>query len=105
MWLWKCLVCEKDLTPTATYPVGDDQACLPNLEGGTIDIDFGYGGRFDDLNGIQQDRIQHQACICDDCYETKKGLTRPVITTHTRKWDILDQDYRDQKNQEGQQDV
>lgn len=96
MWLWKCLVCEKDLTPDVDYS-GDDRACLPNLEGGTIDMDFGYGSRFDDFNGIQQDRIQHQACICDNCYEAKMGLTRPVIATHTRRWDILASDYRKQK--------
>jgi len=108
MWLWKCLVCEKDLTPVADYPGDDDQACLPNLEGGTIDIDFGYGSRFDDLNEIQQDRIRHQACICDDCFEARIGLTRPVITRHQRKWHILDPDYRDQKrrrNRERQKDV
>ena len=97
MWLWICLVCERKMTSAVDYEGNDERACLPNFEGGTIDIDFGFGSRFDDLNGIQQNRIQHQACICDDCYEAKMHLTRPVITTHTRKWDILDSDYRDQK--------
>ena len=106
MWLWKCIVCEKDLTATAGYEGQDDRACLPNLEGGTIDIDFGHGSRFDDLNGIQQSRIRHQACICDDCYEKKIKLTRPVMAQDIRKWNILDPDYRDRKrrrNQERQQ--
>lgn len=98
MWLWKCLVCEKDLTTDADYPGDDDKACLPNVEGGTININFGYGSRFDDCNGIiRLEEVQHQACICDDCYEAKMGLTRPVITTRTRGWNILDSNYRDQK--------
>lgn len=108
MWLWKCIVCEKDLTATAGYTEDDDNACLPMLEGGTININFGYGSRFDDLSGLEQDNIQHQACICDDCYEKKMHLTRPVIIKHTRRWIILDSDYRNQKrlrNQERQQDV
>lgn len=95
MWHWKCLVCEKDLGATADYPGDDDQACLPNIEGGTIDIDFGFHSRFDDVN--LDVRIQHQACICDDCYETKRELTRPVIVKHKRKWDILNLDYREQR--------
>lgn len=106
MWLWKCLVCEKNLTSSAGYIGDDSQACFPNIEGGTINIDFGYGSRFDDVN--LDARVQHQACICDDCYEKKMGLTRPVITTLAKNWRILDSDYRDQKrrrNQERQQDV
>ena len=98
MWLWKCLVCEKDLTPDADWSGDDDQGSLPNLEGGTIDINFGYGSRFDDVNVSR--RIQHQACICDDCYEKKMGLTRAVMVTHTQRWDILVLGYRDQKRQQ-----
>lgn len=95
MWLWKCLVCEKDLGATADYPGDDDQACLPNIEGGTINIDFGFHSRFDDVN--LDVRIQHQACICDDCYKAKMALTRPVIVTHSKSWRILDSNYRYEK--------
>ncbi|KKM98986.1 hypothetical protein LCGC14_1152360 [marine sediment metagenome] len=104
MWLWKCIVCEKDLTPDMDYPGDDERACLPNLEGGTINIDFGYGSRFDDVN--LDKRIQHQASICDDCYEKKIKLTRPVSVSHVMRWHILDSDYRDRvrrRNQERQQ--
>ena len=103
MWLWKCLVCEKDLSSTADFEGDDDQACLPNIEGGTVEIHFGYGSCFDDLNGIQQDRIRHQAFICDDCYEAKMHLTRPVIIIYKRKWRILDSDYRSQKRRRNQE--
>lgn len=103
MWLWKCIVCEKDLTQNTCYSGDDDQASWPNLEGGTINMNFGFGSRFDDCNGIiRPGRVQHQACICDDCYEAKMGLTRPVITTQKREWNILDPDYRDQKRRRNQ---
>ena len=98
MWLWKCIVCEKDLTKNVCYSGDDNKASLPSLEGGTININFGYGSRFDDCNGIiRPEVVQHQACICDDCYEAKMKLTRPVITTQKREWNILDSDYRDRQ--------
>jgi len=63
----------------------------PNIEGGTIAIDFGYGSRFDDMNGFMG-HTEHQTCICDDCYEQKKHLIRAVeIETETiKKWTIKD---------------
>lgn len=94
MWLWKCIVCKKDLTPETNDAGSDDQAYLPNLAGGTIKIDFGFGSRFDDVNIHEGTVVQHQACICDECYETHMELTRPVITIHTKKWKILNSDYR-----------
>ena len=79
----------------ATVEAGDDsQALWPVVEGGTVSIDFGYGSRFDDMNsdGLC---VEHQACICDDCYEAKRHLTRAVVTHHSAAWEILPAEYRD----------
>ena len=71
----------------------DDQALWPVVEGGTVSIDFGYGSRFDDMN-LDGRRVEHQACICDNCYEAKRHLTRAVVTRRSAAWEILPADYR-----------
>ncbi len=94
MWQWKCLICEKQLE---TYDNGDDTiATWPNVTGGTIEIDFGYGSCFDDQNMLEEQRTQHQACICDNCYKKKQHLTRAVRIHVTKTWEILGRDYRNE---------
>ena len=83
-------------TPGAAGDAGDDsQALWPVVEGGTASIDFGYGSRFDDMNLDGRRCVEHQACICDDCYEAKRHLTRAVVTRRSAAWEILPADYRD----------
>lgn len=94
---WICLVCEKsvEVDPQATGSL--KPACCPCVEGGTININFGWFSRFDDLNGIAGRHVIHQAVICDDCYEKKQHLTRPVVARDTTEWKELPLDYRSQR--------
>jgi len=85
-WVWRCIVCEKEVK--TDHPGDDSQALWPNLEGGTVKIDFGYGSRFDDMN-FHRPHVTHQACVCDDCYEVKRHLTRAVVKKTTSRWQIL----------------
>jgi transcription initiation factor IIE alpha subunit len=96
---FRCLICEKDITPDDSREHGDDTtATLPNLEGGTISIDFGYGSRFDDMNGfVHGQEVEHQAYICDDCYEKKMHLTRAVETRTQSRFVVLSPGYRDRR--------
>ena len=73
---------------------GDDsQALWPSVEGGTVSINFGWYSRFDDENPGGR-CVQHQACICDGCYEAKRHLTRAVVTRRSAAWEVLPADYR-----------
>lgn len=63
----KCIVCEKDL-----LPFDDDMP--KNIEGGTMDIDFGYGSDHDTGNGCNDNYFVFDAAICDGCFEKKKHL-------------------------------
>ena len=96
---WICLVCEKpmDVDPGSTGST--KPACWPSVGGGTINISFGWFSRFDDMNGIAGRCVTHQAIICDDCYEKKRHLTRPVVTCDTTEWKELPLDYREQRGQ------
>lgn len=92
----KCLVCEEEVEPTGKCKDDYLENHHPNIYGGTIDIDFGYGSKFDDMNGYQGRSIVHQAIICDDCYEKKQHLTRPIVKHHHVKWEILPKNYRNE---------
>ncbi len=84
-----CLICGKQVDMLSKSV--DSKGYLPNPKGGTIEIDFGWGSRFDDGgNGIV-----HQAVICDNCYEkaTQKGLTRAVKIEKTSKFSVLPENY------------
>lgn len=77
---WKCLICEK---PVDIINEGDDNRGLwPNINGGTMDIGFGYGSDFDDMNND----IYHQAVIHDECYKKKLSLIRHVTKQKPEKW-------------------
>ena len=95
--IWKCLICEKDMTPNDPMDRGDDStATLPNIAGGTMEIDFGYGSWFDDGNGFLRGQyIRHQACICDDCYQKKMHLTRAIEVKTQNRFVVLPSGYRD----------
>ncbi len=91
---WVCLVCEKkvEMDPQSTGSM--KPACWPCVAGGTVSIHFGWFSRFDDMNGIGGRGVTHQAVICDDCYEKKQHLTRPVVPRSTTEWRELPLDYR-----------
>jgi len=91
-WINKCIVCERILEDI--MPGADHRNRSSCIEGGTFEIDFGYGSRFDDMNF--DDVIRHQACICDDCYEKKQHLTRPVRINQCTTRVNLPRDYRSQ---------
>jgi hypothetical protein len=90
---WICLVCEKELIELHPSPPVE-KATWPNIEGGTIQVNFGYGSAYDD--GLNP--IEHHACICDECWEKKKHLTRAVEVERCLKWKELPPNYQDDSN-------
>lgn len=89
---WRCLICEKPVY--VDIEGDDDKGIWPAIEGGTITISFGWCSRFDDMNGLEGESVEHQACICDDCYAKKMHLTRPVVHSIEQCWKTLSLDYR-----------
>lgn len=82
--VWTCLICEK---PVEVYCPGDDKkASYPALNGGTIEMDFAYGSKYDNL----QTGETWQGCICDACFEKKRHLTRSVLIRTCRNWEVRD---------------
>ena len=84
---WHCIVCEKIMIPE--HEGGLDPACWPNIEGGTMAIDFGYGSKYDDNNGYQGCCFEWQSCICDECFDKKKHLCRHVEIIDKKQWKIV----------------
>lgn len=85
---WICICCEKEIPVYADgYAGNDEEGTLPNLEGGTIQIHFGFGSKFDQI----EDMLGHidyriQGGICDKCFKKKQLLTRKVMVIETRKY-------------------
>lgn len=75
----KCIVCEKDLPPF-------DKKMPENIEGGTLDIDFGYGSDNDSVNGFGGRHFVFEAAICDRCFKKKKHLGNWVSIERTVEW-------------------
>ena len=95
MWEWRCLICEREMSVVPGMDSDDDSGTWPCINGGTIRINFGYGSKFD--NSIMENAcIEHQACICDTCYEKRiqSGLVRAVRIMHNTKWEQLKGNYR-----------
>ena len=85
--VWRCLICKKEI-PFDPHGPGDDQeGLLPNLEGGTIEIHFGYGSKFDQLREMLSHRdYRTQGAICDKCFTEKQYLTRKVEVREARRY-------------------
>lgn len=93
MFINKCIICEKDV-PIILDSSGDDKSgLLPNIEGGTLSIHFGYGSKFDLFIEEIKREIQIQGCICDNCFDRKKHLTRKVCVKTKRQFKELKNDY------------
>lgn len=73
----KCLICEQ---PMQIVTEGDDsKAIVPCVDGGHIDISFGYGSIHDSLmDNMDEIGRRHYAYIHDECYDQKKHLVRNV---------------------------
>ena len=84
--IWKCIVCEQDME--ILFDGNDEKACWPNIDGGTIQIGFGYGSVNDNISLDQN--TEWQTCICDTCFAAKKHLCRNinVIPGHSR-WELV----------------
>ncbi len=87
-WKFRCIVCEQEI-PNC-HEGSDEPASLPNIEGGTIDIDFGFGSVFDTGFHLGRPPIRCQTAICDGCMEKKKHLARWVMAHQTTKWEVID---------------
>ncbi len=81
----KCIVCEKDLPPF-------DNDMPENIEGGTMDIDFGYGSKYDTNNSCCGNEFYFHVAICDGCFEKKKHLGSWVSLELTWKRTIVEED-------------
>ena len=81
---WKCIVCEKvmEIINSGSMSPG----FFPNIDGGTIIMDFGYGSKFDQINS----QSEIHSCICDKCFEKKRHLTREVECTIIKQWKLID---------------
>lgn len=86
---WKCLICEKEVE--LLYEETEEyfkKGLFPNIKGGTICINFGYGSDFDQMANFQKD-MEWQTCICDECFENKKSLCRLVKITKKTEWELI----------------
>ncbi len=82
----KCIVCEKDLPPI-------DEKMPKNIEGGTMDIDFGYGSGHDTGNGCSGRSFYFSAAICDQCFGNKKHLGQWVSVERTwQRFSVLEKE-------------
>lgn len=81
----KCIVCGKDLPPF-------DDDMPENIEGGTIDIDFGYGSDHDTGNGCSGRYFVFSTAICDKCFEKKKHLGEWVVLERIWKRTCISED-------------
>lgn len=86
-WKWQCLICEKEIQFDPGAPGDDHEGLLPCLEGGTLDIHFGWFSKFDQLEDMMsQEDIRIQGAICDDCFKDRESLTRRVEVRETRRY-------------------
>ena len=90
-WKFRCIVCEQEIRNCGSDG-SDKPASLPNIEGGTIDIDFGFGSEFDTCNGWGNRHVVCQTAICDGCMKKKRHLVRWVTPKKTTEWEVLDPD-------------
>ncbi len=81
----KCIICEKDLPPI-------DDNMSENIEGGTMDIDFGYGSQYDTNNSCCGNAVYFHIAICDQCFKKKKHLGYWISLDQTWKKTILSED-------------
>ncbi len=58
------------------------------MNGGTLELDFGYGSRYDDAVYDPMHEVSCQGCICDDCIEKKHHLLRSVVKRTTVAWNL-----------------
>jgi len=80
----KCFICEKQLI--------DPKIVYQGIEGGEVELSFGYGSKFDQCNGYYN-RIYISA-ICDDCFEKKRKLfTQYTIEINREYKKVREQDY------------
>ncbi len=77
----KCIVCECGLLPI-------DDKMPENIEGGTMDIDFGYGSGHDTGNGS----FYFSAAIYDQCFGVKKHLGQWISLERTWKRTSVSED-------------
>lgn len=76
---WKCICCEKPIEILEDNKDDDKNDLLPNLVGGTIEIHFGYGSKFDQLEDmVSRHDVRIQSAICDSCFYKKEHLTRKI---------------------------
>lgn len=84
---WHCICCEKEIPFDPGAPGDDHEGLLPCLEGGTLDIHFGWFSKFDQLEDMMsQEDIRIQGAICDDCFKDRESLTRRVEVRETRRY-------------------
>ena len=87
MFKYKCIVCEQELKPISPV-IQDDEYHVSAIEGGHINLSFGYGSSYDDLSRFGFDEnVEQWSCICDSCFriKAKAGIIRTIRVTKTCK--------------------
>lgn len=85
---WRCIVCEKDLPLDIIL---HEKTVLPNIEGGTMQINFGWPSSHDQLESLNRGvEERYIACICDSCFDKKRHLTKMVRINTSTKYHIID---------------
>jgi len=82
MWTWKCLICGEEMQ--VIFEACDEKGLLPNFtNGGTVNIDFGYGSQFDNLMlpGTWQSAIH------DECFNKIRERSRRVLTFNKKRFE------------------
>ena len=78
---WKCIVCGENME---VLDEGDDsKGILPNLDGGTVEIGFGWGSALDChmIPGVWQSAIH------DNCFETVRSRCRHVLVHKNKQFE------------------
>jgi len=91
---WFCIICGKRLINICLCSDDDkydNSGVHPNIEGGTAEIGFGYGSRYDQIeNLLDHENYKYIACICDDCFEEKLSLIKKVEIINKKEYKIIE---------------
>lgn len=89
---WYCIVCSKHLINIFLEKGSkfNNPDSFPVIEGGTAQISFGYGSRYDQIENLAEcTNYKYIACICDDCFSDKKSLIKKVRLREKTEFDIV----------------
>jgi len=87
---WKCIICEQNVK--VIFDGNMEKGYFPNIEGGNISIKFEYGSKHDMFLLQSTGDLKYQMCICDNCFDKKKHLSRLIRVIRKTKWKEIKND-------------